>query len=113
MAGIPLNTFRTVPFVVTETDTQVYAAPLGTTAIILMAQVANIGTNYQSVTFKHYQYSTGVITEVVKGFIVPPNDAVNLLSGKLVLETSDRIYVSGSTTTDLKFIASILESANQ
>lgn len=117
MAGIPLNTFRTIPHVVQNTPPPgnfVYQAPLGVTSIILLAQVANIGVNYPTVTFTHYQYSSGTYTELVSGIVVPPNDSLVLLGGKFVLETNDQIYIYGSATdTSLKFIASVLETANQ
>ena len=47
------------------------------------------------------------------GFPVPANDATNLLAGKLVLETGDSLVISSSDNTDVKFIASILETLNQ
>jgi hypothetical protein len=49
----------------------------------------------------------------VRNFDIPGNDTVNLLPGKLVLETDDFITISGSNNTDLKFLTSILETSNQ
>ena len=43
---------------------------------------------------------------------IPPNDTVNLLSGKLVLETGDSLVTNGSNATNLKFLTSILETSN-
>ena len=117
MAGIPLNTFRTIPSVVQNTPAPgnfVYQAPLGVTSIVLLAQVTNTGVTYPTVTFTHYQYSSGTYTELVSGMTVPPNDVLLLLGGKFVLETNDQLYIySSDTTGHLKFIASVLETANQ
>ena len=40
-----------------------------------------------------------------------PNDALNLLNGRLVLETGDELVLSGDTTGDVKVVVSILETA--
>ncbi len=43
---------------------------------------------------------------------LPAKDTANLLAGKLVLESGDRLVLSGSNNVNLKFIASILETLN-
>ena len=63
MALIPLNTFKTktriIPSYTTTTATvTAYVAPIGVTSIILMAQVANISTQTQTVSFIHYILSS-------------------------------------------------------
>ena len=74
-----------------------------------MGQVTNIGTVEHNVTFLHSRGTTD--TEIVYEFSIPPNDTLNLLTGKLVLETGDSIKIIGSSSTDLKFLASILETS--
>jgi len=49
--------------------------------------------------------------EIIKDGPVIPNDALNLLTGRLVLETGDELRVSGNTTGDVKVVVSILETA--
>lgn len=131
MAGIPLNTFRTVTKVVPQASPAgmtipgtppynifnpyyVYSAPPGTTGIILYCQVANVGNTNFSVSMWHYRPGTGVFTEIVRQVTIPPNDVMVMIDGKLVLETYDILFASGSSgTSSLKMIASVLESANQ
>lgn len=113
MAGLPLNTFKTVRADVTDTSTSVYETPLGITSIVLMAQVANIIENSSWVTFKHYSQNENVETVIVKEISVPNNDARILLGGKLVLQTGDRLLIQAQGNNELEFIASILETANQ
>ena len=111
MAGLPLNNFKTITSDVTTVDTQVYEAPLGFKSVFLLAQITNTGGTPYEVTFK---FGRGAVTtDVVSDFTIPANDTLNLLTGKLVLETGDFIQVSGSDAggTDLKFIASILETS--
>jgi hypothetical protein len=49
---------------------------------------------------------------MLKEFPIAGSDTANLLSGKLVLESGDKLVLSGSDNTNLKFIASILETLN-
>lgn len=108
--ALALNTFKTVTSVVSTSPTTIYTAPVGYTGVVLLAQVANIGSNSQDITFSHLRGST--TTRVLKSFPIAANDTANLLAGKLVLEAGDSIVLSGSSATDLEFIASILETLN-
>jgi hypothetical protein len=108
--ALALNAFQTVTAVVGLASTEIYTAPVGYTGVVLLAQVANIGTQSQTITFIHRR--TLIDTEILKDFAISSNDSASLLSGKLVLESGDKLVVSGSSATDLKFIASILETLN-
>jgi hypothetical protein len=127
MALIPLNTFKTkTATLTTSTSATVYTAPVGTTAIILMAQIANIGTSTEYVSFVHHRnrvvladaqgngyQAPNVDTYLVQGYSVPANDAAVPLAGKLIIEELDSIRCYGSNTQTLQLTLSILESANQ
>jgi hypothetical protein len=108
--ALALNVFQTVTSVVSLTPTEVYSAPVGYTGVVLLAQVANIGATSEDVTLVHRRSSTD--TEMLKEFPISSKDTANLLAGKLVLESGDRLVLSGSNGTNLKFIASILETLN-
>lgn len=108
--ALALNTFKTITAVVSTSSTSVYTAPVGYTGVVLLSQVANIGATSADVTFVHRRGATD--TEILKSFPVSAHDTANLLSGKLVLESGDRLVLSGSNGTNLKFIASILETLN-
>ena len=108
--ALALNVFKTITEVVTTTPTEVYTAPVGYTGVVLLAQVANIDVISQDVTLVHRRSLTD--TELLNQFPIPSSDTANLLSGKLVLESGDKLVLSGSTSTNLKFIASILETLN-
>lgn len=108
--ALALNVFQTVTAVVSTSPTEVYTAPVGYTGVVLLAQVANIGTSSYDVTLVHRRSVTD--TEMLKNYPVAANDTANLLSGKLVLESGDKLVLSGSNATNLKFIASILETLN-
>lgn len=108
--ALALNVFKTVTAIVPTTPTIVYTAPVGYTGVVLLSQVTNISVNSQDITLVHRRISTD--TELVKNYPISASDTVNLLSGKLVLESGDKLVLSGSSATDLKFITSILETLN-
>lgn len=108
--ALALNVFQTVTTVVSTNPTEIYTAPVGYTGVVLLAQVANIGSSSNDVTLVHRRSSTD--TEMLKNYPISGNDTANLLSGKLVLESGDKLVLSGSNATNLKFIASILETLN-
>lgn len=108
--ALALNVFQTVTSVVSVTPTVVYTAPVGYTGVVLLAQVANIGATSADITLIHRRSSTD--TEMLKQYPISGNDTANLLAGKLVLESGDRLVLSGSNGTNLKFVGSILETLN-
>jgi len=126
MAQQPLNTYKTVVGVVSTTDTEIYRTKTGYTSIVLYAQIANTALGVGTVTFIHKRENrsqsgiTTQSTEILKQGLVPSNDAIILLDGRLVLERTavktDSIVMSGISTTipnHLKYTVSILETLNQ
>lgn len=128
MALLPLNTFKTkTTLLTTSTSTRVYTAPVGTTAIVLMANAANVSTNTTHlITFSHYRnlpvlpdtqgngaQAGDTVTEQVKDFPIPSNNAASLLQGKLIVESLDSIIAYADSENAIKLTLSILETANQ
>jgi hypothetical protein len=126
MALIPLNTFKTKTSLLSSNPTKnEYVAPVGVTSIVLMAQVANLTTQTQTLNFLHSrnrrvlpdaqgngEQLTGT-TFLVKGFEIPPNDAASVLTGKLIIESFDSIRAYSVNSGTLQLTLSILESANE
>lgn len=108
--ALALNVFQTVTSVVSLSPTVVYTAPVGYTGVVLLAQVANVGATTEDVTFVHRRSSTD--TRILKQYPISSNDSSSLLSGKLILESGDKLVLSGSSGTNLEFVASILETLN-
>ena len=114
MAVLPLNTFRTITRDLLPqgipTPVRIYTCPIGVTAIILLAQISNVGTDTGQVTFNHLRLTTS--TSLVKEALIPTNDALSVLSGRLVLEESDSIEIIGDPSQRLQVVISLVESAN-
>lgn len=107
MAVAPLNKFLTIAVPVAPGEQTVYTTPTGVSAIVLYAQVANVGVNtYPAVTFTHRRKSTSQRTSgntrnirVIKNVEIPPNDSLVIIDGRLVLERTaiitDSIVIEG------------------
>ena len=106
MAIAPVNKFINIAVPVAPGAQKLYEVPTGTTSLLLYAQVANvaIGVTYPTVTFwqQREQRSTNNKREikVLKDVEIPPNDAVILVDGRMVLEKTplvlDRVYIQGT-----------------
>ena len=113
MALIPLNTFKTkttklapetsyLSWTPGSTTSTVYTAPIGVTAIVLMAQIANLSTQTQICSFMHHRnrpvlrdaqgnggQDGNIDSYLVKEFAIPSGDSASVLTGKLILEQLD------------------------
>lgn len=107
MAVAPLNKYLTIAVPVAPDEQTVYTVPTGQSAILLYAQVANVGVNtYPRVTLTHRRKSNSSRTagntrniRIAKNIEIPPEDSVILIDGRLVLEKSaiisDSIVIDG------------------
>lgn len=99
MAVAPLNKFITIAVPVSPGEQTVYTAPTGVSSIVLYASVSNVGVNtYPSMTFTHRRESQATKTKgntrnirVIKNGEIPPNDALIVVDGRLVLQRDARI----------------------
>jgi len=120
MAVAPLNKFITIAVPVAPGEQTIYTTPVGVSAILLYAQASNVGVNtYPTVTFTHRRKSVASKTSgntrnnrLVKDAEIPPNDAIIIIDGRLVLERtaliSDSVVIEGTqsgivTVTDCQY----------
>ena len=117
----PINVFKsftkdltTTTIALDEADTLVYTAPGNNTAIVLMAQIANTGTNTINATFSLVK-SGPSITPLVSSFPIPESDSLDVLSGKLIVEEGQQLHVNfddDSSGRAGSITISVLESRN-
>lgn len=106
--ALPLNVFKTFTAELTTSPSAVYTAPAGVTAIVLMAQVSNVSGSASKVTALHVDGA--VETELVKDFAVGPDDAVSIVTGKLILQAGQLLKASAQGNNQLKIVLSVLET---
>jgi hypothetical protein len=126
MALIPLNTFKTkTAMLSTSTTATIYTAPIGTTAIILMTQVTNITSATQYISFGHYRRLAvlpdaqgnggqpgNTFTPMVVNYAVPKNNATNVTTGKMIIESLDSVRAWTTNPGAVQVTLSVLETAN-
>jgi hypothetical protein len=90
-----LNNFRTTLVDLTTTTGNVYTPPVGYATVVLMAQVSNTGNSTVQITAGVNR--TGNTTLLINQASVPVNDAITVLTGRLILnfgDTLDGDYIS-------------------
>jgi hypothetical protein len=110
-APLPLNTFRTRPFELTTSTQTIYTTPPGFTCIVLGAQASNIGTGPVTITFTLTKNDVDYV--LLKAFEIPINDAVDLISGKLVIEQNAYVKAFAGANDSVNLVLSILETTNE
>lgn len=106
-----INIFKSVTENLSTAEATIYTAPVGYSAIVLMAQVSNTTSGPATTTVKVVDVSTAE-TSLVTGFEIPGNDAAGILTGKLVLEAGQSVKASANSNSTLQMVMSILESQN-
>lgn len=107
MAGA-LNVFKTITANLTTVSTSVYSTPIGYSTVVLLAQISNITGNIIAVTAQIEQ--AGNITSLIENAPLPPNDAYNALTGRLIMNYGDQFKVSANVNSSSQLTLSILET---
>lgn len=104
-------TFKNAKLAVTTTMSTAYLCPAATTALVLMAQCANIdGINAADISLQWLDSSnSNTATKLAHTVNVPADAALGLLDGKLVLEAGDALQGQASAAGDLVLTVSVLE----
>jgi hypothetical protein len=105
-----LNVFKTITAVLTTNNVSLYTPTSGYTGVVLMAQISNITSTATAVDMSFYNGST--YTSLLKGYLVPGNDATPATVGKLVIAENKALYGKAETNNSLHLTLSILETAN-
>ena len=108
--AVAINIFKTVTANLTTSGSTGGRAPSGYTAVVLLAQVSNTSVGAVSISANHVR--SGNYTNILNEGALPPNDSMNLLSGKLILQTGDGFNVSASANDSAELVLSVLETAN-
>jgi hypothetical protein len=105
-----LNTFRTVTADVTDSIANVYTAPQGYSTVVLLAQVSNLTGGTILVSGNIYQIG-GNNVALVQQAPLPSNDAINLVGGRLILQTGDSFAVGANVNGASQLVLSLLETS--
>lgn len=103
--------FKNAKAALTTSGGTIYTCPAETTAIVLLAQVANIdGTDEANADVAWTDASdSDTSVALVQDAPIPAGGALNVIGGKLVLEAGDSITAKASVDNDLEMSVSALE----
>jgi hypothetical protein len=102
--------FKRITYAITDTLTEFYTTPAGTTAIVIGCQVANVTPS--SASALTLALDDGVADfNLVEEVTVPANAALNPIAGKLVLEAGDELKASATASSELVVVLSVLEQS--
>jgi hypothetical protein len=110
MAGA-LNIFKTVTANISTTPTSVYTPPIGYATVVLLAQISNIDTaNTVQVTANLARTAPDVSTVLVGNISIPVDDAINVLTGRLIMNFGDSFEISATANASSQLTLSLLET---
>jgi N-acetylmuramic acid 6-phosphate (MurNAc-6-P) etherase len=107
----PLNTFKNLAVELTTSTTVVYTTPAGVTTIVLGAMASNFSNQATTVKFSLVKNSTEFV--LLNDFEIPPNDAAEVITSKLVIEENSSVQASAGEDGRLNLAFSILETSNE
>jgi hypothetical protein len=110
-AGLPLNTFKTRALELSTTEQVIYLTPEGLTTIVLGAQASNLTENPVKITFTLRKNDEDFI--MLRDFTIPPNDAAEVTTGKLVIEQGASVKAVVTANNSVNMVLSILETSNE
>lgn len=103
-----LNNFKTTLANLTTTTTTVYTPPIGYTTVVLLAQVSNTGANTVTVNAQINRSSANTV--LITGAPIPANDAIGVLTGRLILEPGDNLQFGANANSTAQLTLSYLET---
>jgi hypothetical protein len=111
---LPLNKFRLIATTLDSGSTIIYRENLDVASIILSTQITNVTSSMQTTSVKILKSGSSAGDEItlVKDAMVPPNESLNPIAGKIVLERYDGFVVTSTNSGSLQVVLSILENAN-
>jgi hypothetical protein len=108
---LPLNVFKTRALELTTVEQTIYTTPANLTTIVLGAQASNITSSPVTITFTLRKNNEDFV--MLKEFTIPPNDAAEVTTGKLVIEQGASVKAVVSANNSVNLVLSILETSNE
>jgi len=108
---IPLNKFRLLTATLDTGNNLIYSSSLDVASILLSTQITNITSSNQIVSVLIQKSGSASYTTLLNSGSVPPDESLNPLAGKVVLEKYDGLYMNTPVSGTLHVILSVLENA--
>lgn len=104
------NTFKNAKQICTVSLTDVYTCPAATAAVVLLIQASNVTNRADVLTLVWTDSSNGnAVTHLCSQTPIPAQQATGCLTGKLVLETGDKLRAQSGIHQAIELSVSVLE----
>jgi hypothetical protein len=109
--ALPLNKFRLLTANLISGSNTIYQENIDVATIILSCQITNITGSAQTCDVAIAKSGSAAQIVLLKNGIIPVNESLNPLSGKIVLEKNDAFVIKTSVSGSLDVVLSVLENA--
>jgi hypothetical protein len=109
--ALPLNRFRLLTANLISGSNTIYQENIDVATIILSCQITNITGSAQSCDVAIAKSGSAAQIILLKNGIIPVNESLNPLAGKIVLEKNDAFVIKTSVSGSLDVVLSVLENA--
>lgn len=109
--ALPLNKFRLITANLVSGSNIIYQENLDVATILLSCQITNITSSVQTCDVAIQKSGSAAQINLLKNGIIPTDESLNPLAGKIVLEKNDAFVVKTSVSGSLDVVLSVLENA--
>lgn len=109
--ALPLNRFRLLTKNLISGSNTIYQENIDVATIILSCQITNITGSSQSCDVAIAKSGSASQIILLKNGVIPVNESLNPLAGKIVLEKNDAFVIKTSVSGSLDVVLSVLENA--
>jgi hypothetical protein len=109
--ALPLNRFRLLTTNLISGSNTIYQENIDVATIILSCQITNITGSAQSCDVAIQKSGSASQIVLLKNGVIPVNESLNPLAGKIVLERNDAFVIKTSVSGSLDVVLSVLENA--
>ncbi len=109
--ALPLNKFRLITANLVSGSNTIYQENIDVATILLSCQITNITGSIQTCDVAIAKSGSAAEINLLKNGLIPVNESLNPLAGKIVLEKNDAFIVKTSVSGSLDVVLSVLENA--
>jgi hypothetical protein len=109
--ALPLNKFRLITANLVSGSNIIYQENIDVATILLSCQITNITGSAQYCDVAIQKSGSATEINLLKNGIIPIDESLNPLAGKIVLEKNDAFVVKTSVSGSLDVVLSVLENA--
>jgi hypothetical protein len=109
--ALPLNKFRLITAKLISGSNTIYQENIDVATILLSCQITNITGSIQTCDVAIRKSGSAAEINLLKNGIIPIDESLNPLAGKIVLEKNDAFVIKTSVSGSLDVVLSVLENA--